>query len=339
MLANESDRQNQLSFSLNQMTRTMVAVVGRINRFKAMEPMIIIAALEMCLGCQQWSKNRVLIAIFIWIKGLLELFIIHRATKEPDSCAFNFVNSKPETRSTVLVCIGDSITHGRLSSDWVSAIQPALCRPLHVVNNGQNSITTYTTLQERVQWALACKPDYVVVMIGTNDAHVLENPILGQFLRLVWGLPDPITPTTIEANLQGILEKLLKDPKLQVAVCTIPPLGEDLASEWNQNAVATVNHIIRKVQAVSGSRVTLLDVNGALQSRIRQSNTSGSNIALMVVHVVWQCFARFVLQVSWNDMSRWIGNTILTDGIHLNDEGGAIVTNFVIDWLRQHEHK
>lgn len=312
----------------------MAAVVRRINRFKAMEPIIIIAALEIFLGCQQWSQNRLLLAILFWIKGLVDLFIVDRATREPDSCAFNFVNSKRETRSPILVCIGDSITHGRISSDWVSAIQPVLCRPLHVVNNGQNSITTFTTLQERVQWALACKPDYVVVVIGTNDAHALGNPIVGQFFRVAWGLTDPITPTTIEANLFGVVEKLLKDPKLQVAVCTIPPLGEDLASKWNQNAVTTVNHIIRKVQAASGSRVTLLDVNGALQSRIRRSNTLGSSMAFMVGHVVWQSFARFVLQVSWNDMSRWIGNLVLTDGIHLNDEGGAIVTTLVVDWLR-----
>lgn len=315
----------------------MASVVGRINRFKSMEPLIVIAVFEICLGYQQWLQNHTLIAISIWTKALVDLYVIDRATREPDSCAFNFVNSQGKEQSPVLVCMGDSITHGRISSDWVSALQPAYSRPLHVVNNGQNAITTYTTLQERVQWTMACEPDYVVVMIGTNDAHALLNPSFNQFCRAIWALPDLITSTTIEANLQGILEKLLKAPKLQVAVCTIPPLGEDLNSPWNQDAVAIVNQSIRKVQAMFASRVTLLDVYGALQLKIRESTTAGSDVANLAGYFAWQSVARFVLQMNWNDMSRWVGNTVLTDGIHLNDKGGALLTNLIVNWLREQD--
>ena len=316
----------------------MAVVVRRINRFKTMEPPFILATIEIYLGYRQWVQNNELVATMIWFLCLILVYAVHCSTLEPDNSVYNFMNSTRDKRIPTLVCLGDSITHGRASSNWVSTIPTKLSRPLQVVNNGQNSITTYTTLQERVDWTLACEPNYVVVLIGTNDARALMDPTWHWQARAVWGLPGPITVTTIEANLRGILDKLLRSPNVQIAICTLPQLGEDLKSEWNQHAVTSVNDIIRNLAAASGRRVTLLDLYAAIEAKINQSPTEGSSIYLFWAHALWQCHTRHLFHVGWNDMSRWIGNVILTDGIHLNDDGGAILTAMIVNWLNQQKH-
>jgi lysophospholipase L1-like esterase len=316
----------------------MAFIVRRINRYKTMEPVFLLTALEIFLGYRQWVQKNEIVAIFIWFQTLVLVYAVNCSTLEPDNSVYNFVHATRDIRIPTLVCLGDSITHGRTSSDWVSTIQTKLSRPIQVVNNGQNSITTYTTLQERVNWTLACNPNYVVVLIGTNDTRALMDPAWHWLARAIWGLPGPITLTTIEANLRGILDKLLKSPNVQIAICTLPQLGEDLTSEWNQRAVKSVNDIIRNLAVASGSRVTLLDLYAALEAQINQSPTKGSSISFFLPHALWQCHAKYLFGVCWNDMSRWIGNVMLTDGIHLNDDGGAILTDMVVNWLRQQKH-
>ena len=317
----------------------MATVVRRINRHKTFEVFYIIVAIGIYLGYRQWQQNNLLIAILLWVQTLLTVYVVDQTSKEPEKSAYDFVHSKKDRRGPTLVCLGDSITHARCSSDWVSTIQPTLSRPLNVVNNGQNSITTYTTLQERVDWTLACEPDYVVILIGTNDARALVDWPWHWLERACWGLPGPITETSIEANLKGIVEKLLKKHNLQVAICTIPPLGEDLTTVWNQRAVKNVNACIRKVASSAGSRVTLLDLYGALESKIRQSaKTNSSAPSFFWGHVAWQTHGKQLFQLDWNDMSRWIGNVVLTDAIHLNDTGGVIMNQLVVHWLLQQEH-
>lgn len=316
----------------------MVFAVRRINRHKTMEPLFVVATLEIFLGYRLWVQNNEIVAVLIWFHTLVLVYVVHCSTLEPDNSVYNFMNATRDKGIPTLVCLGDSITHGRASSDWVSTIKTKFSHPIQVVNNGQNSITTYTTLQERIDWTLACEPNYVVVLIGTNDARAIVDPIWHWQTRAVWGLPGPITLTTIEANLRGILDRLLKSPNVQVAICTLPQLGEDLTSEWNQHAVKNVNDIIRNLAAAFGSRVTLLDLYAAIEAQINQSRTKGSSISLFLPHALWQSHAKYLFHISWNDMSRWIGNVILTDGIHLNDDGGAILTTMVVNWLSQQKH-
>jgi len=67
----------------------------------------------------------------------------------------------------VLVCYGDSLTHGSVSSNWVDQLQDRFSH-MTVLNAGVNSETAVAA-HERLESVLACKPSAVTVLIGTND--------------------------------------------------------------------------------------------------------------------------------------------------------------------------
>jgi lysophospholipase L1-like esterase len=69
----------------------------------------------------------------------------------------------------VVVCAGDSITQGAVSTDWVSILRER--RPdLAFVNAGVNSEMAWN-LAQRLGPIVDCDPDRVILLIGTNDAN------------------------------------------------------------------------------------------------------------------------------------------------------------------------
>lgn len=324
----------------------------KLNRYKTFEAPYLSVAIPLFFGYMQWVQEKQLIAAMLWIFAASYFYVLEQGTLDPPNSAHeHFVcsskgNISRKQQHTTLVCLGDSITHGRCSSNWVSQHLPkrlsrhdeTLSSKLDIVNNGQNSITTYTTLQERVDWTLACEPDYCVILIGTNDARALVDSAWHALAKWSWRLPNPITATTIEANIRGIVEKLLNaNTTIQIAICTIPPLGENLTTYWNRAAVEQVNNIIRKVVVEENNdRITLLDLNGALIEKIQQSSRPSSFLSsadMFVAHVLWQAVARHVFGLSWNTISSLLGNVVMTDAVHLNDTGGEMLSDLVANWL------
>src|SRR5690242_1302903 len=67
-----------------------------------------------------------------------------------------------------VACLGASIVHGRMSADVVAALAARLGDEYQVVNAGVNGDLAYNARQ-RLPDVIACEPDYVVVLVGTND--------------------------------------------------------------------------------------------------------------------------------------------------------------------------
>ena len=69
----------------------------------------------------------------------------------------------------VIACLGESLTKGEVSYDWVADLQS---RPqnasIRFVNLGVGGDHTYNALQ-RVSQVIQCHPDKVVVLIGAGD--------------------------------------------------------------------------------------------------------------------------------------------------------------------------
>jgi hypothetical protein len=82
----------------------------------------------------------------------------------------------PDYPQKVLVCLGDSITHGRCSDDWVQRVRGRVTgEDWEVVNAGINGDTAWNMLQ-RLADVIACQPDAVCILCGTNDISADANP-------------------------------------------------------------------------------------------------------------------------------------------------------------------
>jgi lysophospholipase L1-like esterase len=255
-----------------------------------------------------------------------------------------------------LVCLGDSLTHGACSANWVASLPNRLqtdsktARTLKVVNAGQNSICTHTVLKEKVDHVVACQPDYIVIMIGSNDAMAIYREDWARNKMHIWNLPERPTEDLLILNLRGIVEAFLERTSAAIAIATLPPFGEVVDSASNK-IIDSINNRIKSLEYLflgevkndsrDTPRVSVIDVNKALWTEInksRRSNNSNTTHSIdeFLPYAMIMGMLHCVLGISWNSLTRlFTGNAVLSESLHLNEKGGNVVRNLVVKWLME----
>jgi len=253
-------------------------------------------------------------------------------------------------RRPVLLCLGDSLTHGNVSGSITPEIPLKLCAslglptpdygttfaaPLWIVNAGQNMITTHTILHERLHSALGVHPDYILIMIGTNDVRAMYSKIACKSVVRINDLPEKPTLQILERNLTEILQ-FIRDasPKVEVGLCTLPPMGENLKSPSNK-LVREANEIIERVGSKAAERVTIIPVFDQMETILekRKRFWSWPFDFWLIAGLLQYPFYHVLGLFSWNTLSRPFGYHILSDGLHLNERGRDVVVDLVVEWL------
>jgi len=258
----------------------------------------------------------------------------------------------------VWVCLGDSITHGRCSDDYVSRVRDEIgIKGWEIVNAGINGDTAWNMLQ-RLDQILACEPDAVSILAGTNDVSAAQSASMEASYRRAKSIPNSVT-IDLDGYLNAMREIIctLKSADVQsIAVFTIPMIGE--------NESDAINQTVRQYNAAlmglcSEEKVTMLDLNEA-QHRIIHAMHQGEIPAddLHLHHIIRDRLAqftqlngyetkrvereikcapwkRFVLMQQWNAISDGYGYYTLIDGMHLNDRGGKAAASLLVNWVKQ----
>ena len=86
----------------------------------------------------------------------------------PKLRAQDYLNSNVKSDKRIIACIGDSLTHGNIGQSWVDYLRQEFPNDVFL-NEGINGNTAWQVIQ-RLDPILKCKPDLVILMIGTNDA-------------------------------------------------------------------------------------------------------------------------------------------------------------------------
>jgi lysophospholipase L1-like esterase len=281
---------------------------------------------------------------------------LEAASACPDNNPLSFIRWQRtlNRRRPVLLCLGDSLTHGNVSASITPQIPSKLCKtlglptpsygltfsdPLWVVNAGQNSITSHTILHERLHTTMGVEPDYVMIMIGTNDVRAMYKPALCKRVMQINELPDAPTMRTLERNLTGILCIIQeKSPKVEIGLCTLPPMGEDLKSRANM-LVRKANEIIERVAASAGDKVTLLPVFAQLESVLEKQKRQRWSLPIdywmVACALQTPIYHLFPMFSTWNMLSKPLGFHVMSDGLHLNERGRDEVVDLVVDWLNR----
>ncbi|MBW1881483.1 MAG: SGNH/GDSL hydrolase family protein, partial [Deltaproteobacteria bacterium] len=191
----------------------------------------------------------VLVALVLATVGWLALTV--RGIVSPP--AIRPATYRPSGRP-VVVCAGDSITHGTVSADWVSDLRARLAGRADVVNAGINGELAWN-LDQRVEGILAIEPAVVVVLIGSNDTMGVLDDAWAQHYITDHGLPQEPSLDFYTDNLQRLLSRL--DTRATVAVCTLPPLGEQDDSRI-AGFVAERNAVVERVASKLGIEILRL---------------------------------------------------------------------------------
>ncbi len=234
----------------------------------------------------------------------------------------------PTTR-TLVVCVGDSLTHGVMSADYLALLRGRLGGDgYEFVNAGINGNLAWNVLQ-RLDDIVACRPDAVTLLVGSNDILGALGPPWEPMYRRQQHIP--VTPTLawyIE-NVRAIIDRLRAETGARLAILDLPPLGEDLVSEIN-GRVVEYNEALRDVAAAAG--VEVLPLHDRLVALLPEDHTPppfDGRRDLMGSALV----RRLALRRSWNEVSAAHDLALLTDHVHLNDRAAAVVAKLVEGWL------
>ena len=249
-------------------------------------------------------------------------------TPRDSPAAFLRRGRAPSTR-TLVVCAGDSFTHGVMSADYLATLRGRLGSDgYEFVNAGINGNLAWNVLQ-RLDDVVACRPDAVTLLVGTNDVLATLGPAWEPMYRRQQHIPVTPTLAWYEENLRAIIDRLQAETGARLAILDLPPLGEDLESEINDR-VRAYNAALRAVAAASG--VSVLPLHDRLVDLLPDDHTPPpfeGRRNLMGSALV----RRLVRRQSWDQVSDAHGLALLTDHLHLNDRGAAVLADLIAGWL------
>jgi acyl-CoA thioesterase I len=249
----------------------------------------------------------------------------------PKGRAVDYLENQNFKNKKIIACIGDSLTHGNIGQSWVDCLRKEF--PNYIfLNEGINGNTAWEVIQ-RLDPILACKPDIVILMIGSNDAMGSFDLNSGLRYKRNNNLPETPSFAKYKEQLPKILQRLSGVSK--IAVCTIPPLGENKDSLANHH-VNKFNNFIRLTSR--NHNTNLLQVSESLWLDINsrtyplKSDYSPNGIQIMR-RIFGGTFHHYIFKKSWNQISKSKDQWILFDQIHLNERGANIVFKIVKNYI------
>jgi len=266
----------------------------------------------------------------------VSFYLFSSATRLPDNTPQTFLKKKVDAEKKVVVCIGDSLTHGRVSSNYVDELSE---RPSNnaflFVNAGINSELAYNVLQ-RIDEIIALKPDYVTVLIGSNDVLAsLDEKSARRFIKK-WNLPQKPTKEWFRKNLMEIVVRLQKETRAGIAVLSLPPVTEDVHHIGYKRA-REYSDTIRAI--ADEKQLAYLPLNEKLDRAIQEKVPKSGPVFIGPERtLMYKAIARhYLLGQSWDRISEKNGFLFLTDFIHLNAKGAILAADLIEGFIRQRD--
>ena len=276
-----------------------------------------------------------IVCIYIFRNSLIlriyQLPIIRKSWQLPENSSSEFSINK-ENKKPVVVCCGDSITHGHIGYDWVGSLRKKDKTKLFI-NAGINADLTWN-LNQRVKDIIKHNPDYITILIGTNDA-IGSQPVkqIQQYYIQTKGLPKKPSIEWFEEQMDELVSTLTNKTNARISLITLPFLGEQKDSEIIK-VVKNYNRIIRDISNKYGT--TLLDFFKKFDSIIIDNNsTPYTTSELRRLRGLRAVILHYVFNWTWKDIGKKYNLKLLCDHIHLNEDGGQILEEMVKDFLQK----
>jgi lysophospholipase L1-like esterase len=220
---------------------------------------------------------------------------------------------------------------GQISSNFVDVLTERMGKDgYRFVNQGVAGYEAHNVLMHLDQ-AISLNPDYIVILVGTNDVTATLSPTIARLSRLTKKLSQPHSAQFYRDNMVQIV-RTLKKTSAKIGLVSLPVLGEDLESLPNQR-IREYNALLRGIAAQE--QAAYLPVyerqeeylkNG--QHKTGRTFESGIRSSLMLL------VRRYVLRQSLDTISEKNGYVLVTDGIHMNSRGAAFIADEIELFLR-----
>lgn len=274
----------------------------------------------------------IVILCIVLILGLLYAWLYRKVSKHIPENYPNVKNRQQiDASKKVLVCFGDSNTHGNVSYNWVNDLSSQLT-DYQVFNAGINSDLTYTLLR-RIDDVIACKPDFISILIGTNDVNSTMGKIMEKRYQDLGRVSKDISPNFdgFKKNYIEIIRQLKAKTNAKIAVMSLPVMGEDLNHEANQKADKYSDFI---KQLTSDEQLIYLPVREKQKEFLQKKpqplkHKFEETYKLLNFSVI----SYYLLGKSWDEISTKHGFQLTPDNLHQNSIAGGMIRDLVKDTL------
>ena len=194
--------------------------------------------------------------------------------------------------------------------------------------------TAYNLLN-RLEPIVESQPDDIVILVGTNDLQAyLRGGYLPAIMQSLEKLPQAVTLEWYIRTVRQIVQTLQKETRARIALCSIPPLGENLDA-LPKKRVHLFNAAIKTLS--DEFDVAYLPVYEAMEQFLRTHQHQPGlafEEAKAIGRIVKVSWARYIRGRSWEDISARNGLALQTDTIHFNRRGAEIIADLIEGWLR-----
>ncbi len=234
----------------------------------------------------------------------------------------------------IVVCLGASMVRGQVSYNFVNLLDQRMAEDgFQFINAGVAGDQAYNVLM-RLDSVIDYQPDFVIILVGTNDVTATLGSTLARISRLTRRFPQPPSAEFYKYNMLRIINTLKERTSAKIALVSLPVLGEDLES--------MPNHLIKDYNAMlkdiaDEKQVGYLAVYelqeeylGKVQQGSGRPYESGGMLSI-------KALARhYLLRQSFDEISRKHHFVLLTDGIHMNSRGATFIADEIEAFLRSH---
>ncbi|MGE2719326.1 SGNH/GDSL hydrolase family protein [Mycolicibacterium celeriflavum] len=231
-----------------------------------------------------------------------------------------------------LSCIGDSLTRAQLSADYIAPlVQRHRPRTLAVERFGANGDFAYNLLH-RLDPVVATPADAITVLIGTNDARasVPGYPTAKAVKRK--GLPHPPSKSWFAECLEAIVERLRRDTDAEIALLSLPALGQILDAA-PMRAAAEYSETIAEVAKATG--VTYLPLHERQVAALRSRRVAPVPYRELTPVGYIATVLRRRLGRDLDAIAHRRRLELTTDHIHQNSRGATLIAEQIDEWLRR----
>lgn len=252
--------------------------------------------------------------------------------------AFKLPNNHPgayqkssEQNEKVVVCMGDSITHGKVSHSYVDELSTRFAgQGFSFVNAGINGQLAYNLVQ-RVDPIVEINPDYITILIGTNDVlGTLSQAQADQYIDSQ-ELPQAPDREWYEANLTQLVEDLQSRTTAKIALISLPPVTEN-PSNLGYARAAEYSEFVRRL--AEQHNLIYLPLNEQLDQKLKQK-MHNPPLELDLRTMTRAILRHYVLFSSWDDIADSNDMVFMTDGVHLSKRGALVLTDLIGDFLSE----
>lgn len=234
-------------------------------------------------------------------------------------------------RKKRIVFLGASITQGKVSCNYVNILKKKTgTKSYRFINLGIAGFESFNVLKQ-LNKVISKKPDFVVILVGTNDVTSSLDEKLARISRKLKKIPHAPALDFYCANIQAIITRLKKETQSKIAISSLPVLGEDLESIENVR-ICEYNAELKRIS--ENEKIAYLPVN-ELQKDYLEKEVDGKgrkyeNGSKMPFRALVQ---HFILGKSFDEISKRNGFLLLTDGIHQNSCSAAMIANEIEKFL------